>query len=331
MQRPPQAPICCRRVLLVLFGLALVAWLAAGEQGGQPSPGRVQHVYVIGCGHSGSTLLLRTIAALPHVRCVPFESYLYATDRRAGETRERKLQLLAEWDQAAAAGGFQAWVEKTPNLLPNDLALLSKLDATAKLIVVVRDGRDMVASVRHRPEESKSFNITHWADFWAKCAAAPLPLLRQQPPKHPVMLVKFEDLVHPNRVLDVLRRINEFIGVAPGVGNERLLFALQPPLLLQKGNSLCQTYAREAHKEVDLAGSYMRGLIAQRDAQQTPEESTGRPSRSTGTFFRRRDQMQQAWFPVPSIWRERFSAEEQRQLMALPAFQAVLRAYNYTA
>lgn len=79
--------------------------------------GGVRHVYVVGCGHSGTSLLKRTIAHLPGMHCIPKESWLWS--RRVpgpdGNYVARPLDLAAvrhqlrQWDREAAAAGFSSW------------------------------------------------------------------------------------------------------------------------------------------------------------------------------------------------------------------------------
>lgn len=71
------------------------------------------HVYVVGCGHSGTSVLFRSIGNLPGVRCIQQETRLFHRNT-GGAGRLRKV--LAGWDDAAREGNFTAWVEKTPRV-----------------------------------------------------------------------------------------------------------------------------------------------------------------------------------------------------------------------
>jgi hypothetical protein len=100
----------------------------------------------VGCGHSGTSVIKRTVANLPGLGCIPKESQLFI--RKAG----RKLGIakkLAQWDAAAAAAGFTGWVEKTPKHIEK-LGDILGADFAARVVLVVRDGRDVAASLSQR-------------------------------------------------------------------------------------------------------------------------------------------------------------------------------------
>lgn len=106
----------------------------------------MRHVYVVGCGHSGTSVVKRTVANLPGLGCIPKESHLFI--RKAG----RKLGIakqLAQWDAAAASAGFIGWVEKTPKHVEK-LGDIWAADPAARVVLVVRDGRDVAASLAER-------------------------------------------------------------------------------------------------------------------------------------------------------------------------------------
>lgn len=310
--------------------LSLLPVLAAGARGG-PSAAQasreadVKHVYIIGCGHSGTSLLLRTVGNLPHVRCLPRETRMLIDP--ALPTRQAKLQQIAKWDAQTRTGGFKAWVEKTPRYNPAILSKLTALDPGAKKLVIVRDGRDYVASLR-RGAFWSGRSMQDLAGSWVTCANTTLTIL-QQPN---VLLIKFEDLTDPARVRDELRRINQFLGLAPDASDSQLLLALQPPSKLMP-DDLCPRYASEEEKQADLASSYLASLAERGDirAQVHQAQQGVRLSKMRRIFDYRQFQMRQAWFPVPPVWQHQLSAEEQRQLESMRPFADMLRAYNYSA
>ncbi len=105
----------------------------------------IQHIYVVGCGHSGTSLLQRVLTNLPGIYCIPSESNVHLL-RTSDEERAKQI---AGWDAAAAAGNFTCWLEKTPAHITRIGQILER-NPTAKVILIVRDGRDVVASLMQR-------------------------------------------------------------------------------------------------------------------------------------------------------------------------------------
>lgn len=76
---------------------------------------KTRRVFVVGCGHSGTSLLLRSIGNMPGVRCIQRETALF---HKNTEGDERLQNVLSDWDRIAKRGNFSTWVEKTPRVRP---------------------------------------------------------------------------------------------------------------------------------------------------------------------------------------------------------------------
>lgn len=76
------------------------------------SPDQVQRVFVVGCGHSGTSLLLRTIGNFRNVRCLEKETSLFIRSF----TNHWIRKSLRKWDEEAVQGQYSIWVEKTPRV-----------------------------------------------------------------------------------------------------------------------------------------------------------------------------------------------------------------------
>ncbi|NBC11389.1 MAG: hypothetical protein GVY24_06590, partial [Planctomycetes bacterium] len=63
-------------------------------------------IFIVGCGHSGTTLLLRLIGAHPQIMPLLEETWALVN----GE-----YQRLHGWDLSCFKAGKQRWVEKTPS------------------------------------------------------------------------------------------------------------------------------------------------------------------------------------------------------------------------
>lgn len=100
-------------------------------------------IYIIGCGHSGTSLLLSILDAHSRLYSIPGESYLAFKDR------EEQYALLDEFERSTIASGKQRWVEKTPTHV-REIDELLQLTPDAYFLVMLRDGRDVACSIRDR-------------------------------------------------------------------------------------------------------------------------------------------------------------------------------------
>jgi len=99
---------------------------------------------IVGCGHTGTTWLLRILAAHPDLYAIPFETS-YA--RRREKSRSRKL--IKRFDQKTVCLGKARWLEKTPKHVRH-LKDIFNFHNEAQVIVMIRDPRDVVASLKKR-------------------------------------------------------------------------------------------------------------------------------------------------------------------------------------
>ena len=71
---------------------------------------RIRRVFIVGCGHSGTSLLLRTIVNMRGIYCIPKETYIFEKERSYIEN------AIQSWDRKAKEGNFTHWAEKTPKV-----------------------------------------------------------------------------------------------------------------------------------------------------------------------------------------------------------------------
>jgi len=108
-------------------------------------------VFVVGCGHSGTTLLLRIIGSHPQIHPILDESSVFA---------KKRWFELREFDFAALRDGKKRWVEKTPIHI-RYIERIFKKRPEARVIIIVRDGRDVADSIRAR-KGSLEKGIKRW-------------------------------------------------------------------------------------------------------------------------------------------------------------------------
>lgn len=162
---------------------------------------RLRPIVIGGCARSGTTLLLsilsshRDIAAIPHeTQLLCPGAYWPTTGSIASPNIEKLNSELTKPDFPATT---LAWCEKTPRNVYNFEAIIDDLGDSARLIHLVRDGRDVVLS-RH-PEAPDQYWVS--PDRWLNDVRAGLRLRH-----HPqVLTIRYEDLVtdlpHSCRIL----------------------------------------------------------------------------------------------------------------------------------
>ena len=136
-------------------------------------------IFVLGCGHSGTSVLLRLLGAHSKIYGIPYESRVFTHP----DIKQRLTSKI--WNRNTIAHCKHRWVEKTPiHVRMIDRIFVRYPDA--RVLFVVRDGRDVSVSLRKRfGDYDKSLrrwvNDNHQGLNWVK------------DPR--VMQVHYEDLV----------------------------------------------------------------------------------------------------------------------------------------
>lgn len=144
-------------------------------------------VVIAGCGHSGTTLLLSILDAHSAIFGIQTESKLGKSE---GDEFRRKV---ATFDKLTIAAGKARWVEKTPtNVFYLDRLFTNLPDL--KVIIMVRDGRDVACSMRVRFEASMggreaafAHGVARWVDENSRW------LEHKDDPR--LLMVRLEDLI----------------------------------------------------------------------------------------------------------------------------------------
>ena len=246
-------------------------------------------VLICGCGHSGTTLLLSVLSAHPHLQGVPFESNF---GRRSPEVARDFMDLFGLLSRQS---GRPRWVEKTPihiHFLPQLLALCPK----ARVVLCLRDGRDVACSIRNRHGDL-GMGIARWI----KDNRAAEPLW-----SHPqVHLLRYEQLVE------------DFKGTIGGV----LEFIDEDwdDALLRYHETAAEYYGGVARKSL---AEVMRLMLESRPEKKAPGQQSGH-----NNYELRYWQVSQPVFDGRGIWREQMS-ERERKLFKAVAGEMLLR-YGY--
>ena len=102
------------------MGEVAAAWHAQNTRpesgflsGNSPQEQPIRRVFVVGCGHSGTSVLFRSVGNMRGVRCMKKETALFIKNT---EGDDRLRNVLEDWDGLARRGNFSMWVEKTPRV-----------------------------------------------------------------------------------------------------------------------------------------------------------------------------------------------------------------------
>jgi hypothetical protein len=137
-------------------------------------------ILIVGCGHSGTTLLAVLLDAHPDIHLVRTETGTFHTPRVSDIERK-----VATFNRQAKARGASRWVEKTPSHVRRIERILDTV-AGAQVIAMTRDPRDVVSSLRARGMTTDEA-ITRWT-------RANRDVVRWR--RHPrVRQLRYEDLV----------------------------------------------------------------------------------------------------------------------------------------
>ena len=165
------------------------AWHLARLFGARPCQ---NPVFVVGCGHSGTSLLLRILGEHSALHAIPYESR--CGESRAPDTVYRKFDTLA-W-----VNKCRRWIEKTPRNVLYLAPLIARFPE-GRFIIIIRDGRDVISSLRKR-----GYTLDESIDRWVSDNRAAEPFWN-----HPqVFKFTYEELIaQPG---ETLTRILEFLG-----------------------------------------------------------------------------------------------------------------------
>lgn len=152
-------------------------------------------IFIVGCGHSGTSIMISILSNHPSLYPITYESGLF----KRGESEIREIML--KWDKECIEAGKKRWIEKTPpHIFQIKKFLLHR--PNSKFILMLRDGRDVVCSLKQRIEYT---NFEARVERWIYDNLAGLPYQN-----HPnVLTVKYEHLVSRTKV--TLQRICGFL------------------------------------------------------------------------------------------------------------------------
>lgn len=162
-----------------------------GEEGQIDNP-----IFIVGCGHSGTSLLLAILGNHPRINPIPKESALFLKNDCAIQ------KMMCEWDTGCKMTGKARWAEKTPPHIFQIHRFLA-LRPKSQIVIILRDGRDVVCSLKPRVGYGA---FEDRLDRWIYDNMAGLPYWHHSQ----VTVVKYEDLVSNTKT--TLRDLCKFLG-----------------------------------------------------------------------------------------------------------------------
>jgi hypothetical protein len=100
-------------------------------------------VFIVGCGHSGTSLLLALLDTHSKICAIPYESALLYKSEQEVKSR------LVEFERIRIENKAEMWVEKTPKHIRR-IPKIFEIVPDAKVIIMIRDGRDVAYSIKER-------------------------------------------------------------------------------------------------------------------------------------------------------------------------------------
>jgi hypothetical protein len=153
-------------------------------------------VFIVGCGRSGTTLVLAMLGAHPDIVAVPGETGAFL--QKESPPKRVIWERLARLDIPEPAA---RWAEKTPRHVHHIARILKHYGPGVRILNLVRDGRDVVTSIHPSAPDRPWVAPSRWV---TDVSAG----MRWE--AHPqVMTVKYEQLATETE--DTVRAICEFL------------------------------------------------------------------------------------------------------------------------
>lgn len=137
-------------------------------------------VFIVGCGHSGTSILLAILGSHSRIYAIQHESRIAKHDQP-----QLFQEALKRFDKLAISAGKHRWIEKTPRHILY-LERILKWSPDAKILLIIRDGRDVACSI-----QARTGSLEVGARRWVEDNLAGKEYWHNSN----VLVVKYEDLI----------------------------------------------------------------------------------------------------------------------------------------
>ena len=184
-----------------LFIKVLTAFFALAN----PMNRAMAPIFVVGCGHSGTTLMLRLLGMHKNLFAIPLETFMFLDNENLtfrkptindiAQVAARVVHKSVEYEHVegerdrvihlanlmTTASAKNRWIEKTPRHI-HRIDLICDRFSDATILLMIRDGRDVAVSLRDRYDTPDGFvrgvyrwtydneaGEKHWQRYNVKC------------------------------------------------------------------------------------------------------------------------------------------------------------------
>ena len=160
-----------------------------------------QPIFILACGHSGTSVLLAILDSHSQIQAIGNETQILQFEQNSSIIRWK-------FHQYTRAFSAPRWVEKTPRHI-HHIAKIWRTFPTAKVILLVRDGRDVACSIKKRYADFEK-GVQRWVNdneaarpFWNHPNLYRLKLedLQNAPEENLQALCRFLDLPFEQKML----------------------------------------------------------------------------------------------------------------------------------
>lgn len=155
-----------------------------------------QIAFVCGCGHSGTTLIATILSRHPRIHLPPYETATFLLDE------EMAVKRLDRLHDGAIKSGKRILIEKTPRHV-HKMEMIRRLVPGARFILLVRDGRDVTASIGNREGGDFQGGLKRWIEDNT--------FVLEERSKPDVFLMRYEDVITAPRLQ--IRGLCAYLGV----------------------------------------------------------------------------------------------------------------------